>query len=247
MYLFLVFKSLLAMGSHIAECAASMEAMRTDARSSTYDNPMAVSQILPALQHKSYLSVKSKECINEDGMCSITSTSCGHCDVRLCLYTVSWCVRSYRHSGAGAYRSCGGFTKQDQSHRDGASGDIQRSDCWILCGSAKGQLSVGGPWTSQGEKCWLHVSSIMYLYAFLTFLKKSCLHWVIFDAVCQVWEGIQPVGTFLKFGERRAGQTERPQILAPLLWWHFAQSGWGHTHITVWITNKAFYFFDLLL
>ncbi|XP_042343898.1 transcobalamin-2 [Plectropomus leopardus] len=62
----LAVQALLAMGSHIADCAASMEAMRTDARSNTYHNPMAVSQILPALQKKSYLSVKSKDCLNED-------------------------------------------------------------------------------------------------------------------------------------------------------------------------------------
>ncbi|XP_031696389.1 transcobalamin-1-like isoform X2 [Anarrhichthys ocellatus] len=54
------------MGSQVAECAASMEAMRTDARSNTYHNPMGISQILPALQQKSYLAVKSKECLNED-------------------------------------------------------------------------------------------------------------------------------------------------------------------------------------
>nr|XP_040052449.1 transcobalamin-2 [Gasterosteus aculeatus aculeatus] len=62
----LAVQALIAMGSRVAECAASMEAMRTDARSNTYNNPMALSQILPALQHKSYLSIKSKECLNED-------------------------------------------------------------------------------------------------------------------------------------------------------------------------------------
>ncbi|KAL7391213.1 hypothetical protein ABVT39_006075 [Epinephelus coioides] len=62
----LAVQALLAMGTHIADCAASMEAMRTGARGNTYHNPMAVSQILPALQKKSYLSVKSKECHNED-------------------------------------------------------------------------------------------------------------------------------------------------------------------------------------
>ncbi|XP_031696388.1 transcobalamin-1-like isoform X1 [Anarrhichthys ocellatus] len=65
-YSFVVFKALIAMGSQVAECAASMEAMRTDARSNTYHNPMGISQILPALQQKSYLAVKSKECLNED-------------------------------------------------------------------------------------------------------------------------------------------------------------------------------------
>lgn len=62
----LAVQALLAMGTHIADCAASMEAMRTGARGNTYHNPMAVSQILPALQKKSYLLVKSKECRNED-------------------------------------------------------------------------------------------------------------------------------------------------------------------------------------
>ncbi|XP_035021955.1 transcobalamin-2 isoform X1 [Hippoglossus stenolepis] len=62
----LAVQALLAMGIPVAECAASMEAMRTDARSNTYNNPMAISQILPALQQKSYLTVKSKECLNED-------------------------------------------------------------------------------------------------------------------------------------------------------------------------------------
>ncbi|XP_031712548.1 transcobalamin-2 [Anarrhichthys ocellatus] len=62
----LAVQALIAMGSQVAECAASMEAMRTDARSNTYHNPMGISQILPALQQKSYLAVKSKECLNED-------------------------------------------------------------------------------------------------------------------------------------------------------------------------------------
>lgn len=62
----LAVQALLAMGTNIADCAASMEAMRTGARGNTYHNPMAISQILPALQKKSYLSVKSKECRNED-------------------------------------------------------------------------------------------------------------------------------------------------------------------------------------
>lgn len=48
-----------------------MEAMRRDARSSTYNNPMAVSQILPALHQKSYLAVKTKNCLNEDGTAAL--------------------------------------------------------------------------------------------------------------------------------------------------------------------------------
>ncbi|XP_059192771.1 transcobalamin-2 [Centropristis striata] len=62
----LAVQALLAMGSQVEECAASMEAMRTDARNNTYHNPMAISQILPALHQKSYLTVKSKQCQNED-------------------------------------------------------------------------------------------------------------------------------------------------------------------------------------
>ncbi|XP_013869765.1 transcobalamin-2 [Austrofundulus limnaeus] len=62
----LAVQALLAMGSDVADCSASMEAMRTAARSNVYHNPMAISQTLPALQKKSYLTVKSKQCLNED-------------------------------------------------------------------------------------------------------------------------------------------------------------------------------------
>ncbi|XP_038151451.1 transcobalamin-2 [Cyprinodon tularosa] len=62
----LAVQALLAMGSEVGECAASMNAMRTAARSNTYHNPMAISQTLPALQRKSYLSVKTLDCLNED-------------------------------------------------------------------------------------------------------------------------------------------------------------------------------------
>lgn len=242
MYLFVVFKALLAMGSPVADCAASMEAMRTDARSNTYHNPMAISQILPALNQKSYLTVKSKECLNEDGMSSVISTLCAHFRwfqfvFALSLF-LSWRVPSRRHSGAGARRSCGGFTKRDQSDGDSGGGDAERGSCCLLCGCAKGQLSVGGPRTSQGEKCRLHVSSYNVPTAFYSFFKvlHDSLHCVIFAAVWQVWEGVQPVGTLLKCGERRASQTERPQILASLLWRHCTQSGWEHTQIHTHIT-----------
>ncbi|XP_017269144.1 transcobalamin-2 [Kryptolebias marmoratus] len=62
----LAVQALLAMGSDVADCAASMEAMRTAARNNVYHNPMAISQTLPALQKKSYLTIKSKQCLNED-------------------------------------------------------------------------------------------------------------------------------------------------------------------------------------
>ena len=55
------------MGSEVQACAASMEALRADVRKGTYHNAMAVSQTLPALQQRSYLSLKAMECRNEDG------------------------------------------------------------------------------------------------------------------------------------------------------------------------------------
>ncbi|XP_029018143.1 transcobalamin-2 isoform X2 [Betta splendens] len=62
----LAVQALLAMGNQVEECAASLEAMRTDARRNIYHNPMAMSQILPALQQKSYLTVQNHDCLNED-------------------------------------------------------------------------------------------------------------------------------------------------------------------------------------
>lgn len=73
----LAVQALLAMGIQVSSqptcrssssvvCAVSMEAMRRDARSNTYHNPMAVSQILPALHHKSYVEIKDMDCLNED-------------------------------------------------------------------------------------------------------------------------------------------------------------------------------------
>lgn len=62
----LAVQALLAMGHQVSECAAMMEAIRTDARNSLYHNPMALSQILPALQLRSYVSVRNKQCLAED-------------------------------------------------------------------------------------------------------------------------------------------------------------------------------------
>lgn len=67
----MVSQALLAMGSQVQECASSMEAMRSDVRKGTYLNPMAMSQTLPALQQKTYLQVKGKQCRNEDGKCCV--------------------------------------------------------------------------------------------------------------------------------------------------------------------------------
>ncbi|XP_061585159.1 transcobalamin-2 [Cololabis saira] len=62
----LAVQALLAMGVEVSGCAASMEAMRTSARGNIYHNPMAISQVLPALHKKSYLTLRRKDCLNED-------------------------------------------------------------------------------------------------------------------------------------------------------------------------------------
>ncbi|KAI4874920.1 hypothetical protein NFI96_012937 [Prochilodus magdalenae] len=62
----LAVQALLAMGSQVKKCAASMEALRSDSRKGSYHNAMAISQTLPALQQRSYLHLKSLECRNED-------------------------------------------------------------------------------------------------------------------------------------------------------------------------------------
>ncbi|XP_068594648.1 transcobalamin-2 [Brachionichthys hirsutus] len=59
-------QALLAMGSPVTEFAASTEAIRTSVRANVYHNPMGMSQILPALHQKSYLSLRNKKCLNED-------------------------------------------------------------------------------------------------------------------------------------------------------------------------------------
>ncbi|XP_048836752.1 transcobalamin-2 [Brienomyrus brachyistius] len=60
----LAVQSLLAMGIQVSEC--SMEALRNSARNGVYHNPMAISQVLPALQQRSYLHVKMQGCTKED-------------------------------------------------------------------------------------------------------------------------------------------------------------------------------------
>lgn len=56
------------MRSPETEYTAALEAMRTSVRCNTYHNPMAMSQVLPALNKKSYLTIKHKQCLSEDGM-----------------------------------------------------------------------------------------------------------------------------------------------------------------------------------
>ncbi|KAK3538862.1 hypothetical protein QTP86_018770, partial [Hemibagrus guttatus] len=62
----LAVQALLAMGSNVDECATPVKALWSDARNGSYHNAMAISQILPALQQRSYLHLKNKECLNED-------------------------------------------------------------------------------------------------------------------------------------------------------------------------------------
>ncbi|XP_037536328.1 transcobalamin-2 [Nematolebias whitei] len=71
----LAVQALLAMGSDVADCADSMVAMRTAARNNVYHNPMAISQMLPALQKTSYLTLKSKQCLNESDSLVLASTN----------------------------------------------------------------------------------------------------------------------------------------------------------------------------
>ncbi|KAK7933061.1 hypothetical protein WMY93_003957 [Mugilogobius chulae] len=62
----LAVQALVSMGHPVSECSESLEALRTDARNSLYHNPMALSQILPALQLRSYVSTRTKQCLAED-------------------------------------------------------------------------------------------------------------------------------------------------------------------------------------
>lgn len=65
---FSVLQALMAMGSQMEECGSAIEALRADVKKGTYHNPMAISQVLPALHQRTYLHLKSQECRKEDGM-----------------------------------------------------------------------------------------------------------------------------------------------------------------------------------
>ncbi|XP_048043175.1 transcobalamin-2 [Megalobrama amblycephala] len=71
----LAVQALMAMGTQVEECASAMEALRADVKKGTYHNPMAVSQVLPALHQQSYLHLKNKECRNEDDTLTIGADS----------------------------------------------------------------------------------------------------------------------------------------------------------------------------
>ncbi|XP_016420936.1 transcobalamin-2-like [Sinocyclocheilus rhinocerous] len=71
----LAVQALMAMGSQMEECGSAMEALRADVMKGTYHNPMAVSQVLPALHQRTYLQLKSQECCNEDDTLTIDADS----------------------------------------------------------------------------------------------------------------------------------------------------------------------------
>ncbi|KAL4646642.1 transcobalamin-2-like isoform X1 [Arapaima gigas] len=65
----LAVQALLAM--HILNYSEPMEALKRSARNCVYHNPMAISQVLPALQHKSYLQLRVQQCTNEDNSLNV--------------------------------------------------------------------------------------------------------------------------------------------------------------------------------
>lgn len=76
--------------------------------------------------------------------------------------------------------------------------------------------------------CWKQkvlASREFILWAVVFRLLFDVLQCVRFNAVWQVWAGVQPVGIFLKHSQWRAGQTKWSQILAPLHWWHGTDRG----------------------
>ncbi|KAG1958685.1 transcobalamin-2 [Pimephales promelas] len=93
-------QALLAMGSQMEECASALEALRADVKKGTYHNPMAVSQVLPALNQQSYLNLKSKECHNEDDTLTVDADSTS--EVLPSLREVSLKVEVIKSNGASS-------------------------------------------------------------------------------------------------------------------------------------------------
>lgn len=77
--MFSVLQALIAMGSQMEECGSAMEALRADLKKGTYHNPMAISQVLPALHQRTYLHLKSQECRNENGLYNLHASSIKYC------------------------------------------------------------------------------------------------------------------------------------------------------------------------
>lgn len=63
-----LFQALLALVKKVDEKSPSMKALWADVKNGAYHNPMGISQILPALQQRSYLDLKNKNCQDEDGL-----------------------------------------------------------------------------------------------------------------------------------------------------------------------------------
>ncbi|XP_024909487.1 transcobalamin-2-like isoform X2 [Cynoglossus semilaevis] len=59
-------QALIAMGSSAVEFIGANRAIWSAVRGNVYHNPMGISQILPALQGTSYLTIKTMTCLNED-------------------------------------------------------------------------------------------------------------------------------------------------------------------------------------
>ncbi|XP_069038386.1 transcobalamin-2 [Lepisosteus oculatus] len=62
----LALQALRAMGARPALCSSAMAALVTEMGRGTFHNPMALSQLLPALHHRTYLDVRSMACQEED-------------------------------------------------------------------------------------------------------------------------------------------------------------------------------------
>ncbi|XP_060763448.1 transcobalamin-2 [Neoarius graeffei] len=69
----LAVQALLALGKKVDEKSPSVKALWADVENGTYHNPMGISQILPALQQRSYLDLKKKNCQDEDDSLSLSS------------------------------------------------------------------------------------------------------------------------------------------------------------------------------
>ncbi|XP_052413358.1 transcobalamin-2 [Carassius gibelio] len=96
----LAVQALIAMGSQMEECGSAMEALRADLKKGTYHNPMAISQVLPALHQRTYLHLKSQECRNENDTLTLDADS--PAEVLLSHRQVSLQVEVMKSSGASS-------------------------------------------------------------------------------------------------------------------------------------------------
>lgn len=127
---------------------------------------------------------------------------------------------------AGACWSWGDSAEPNQTSTDCGCGDVQWGSFILWGGCASGQHTVAGAANPQKERRRLHVSSLNT--QLIMFHSERCCS-VSFLLPVQVWDGIKPVGSVSECSEWGAGQTEWPQILAPLVWWRRTHWGCGHT------------------